>query len=39
MKHAEGNAWWIVEGTGQLKKEPFYNGLHFHRVIEGFMIH
>jgi peptidyl-prolyl cis-trans isomerase A (cyclophilin A) len=35
---ATGEKEWQDPGTRQLKKEPFYDGLGFHRVISGFMI-
>ena len=35
---AEGTKEWKDPAKGQKKKAPFYNGLIFHRVIEGFMI-
>ena len=35
---AEGTKEWADPATGQKKKEPFYNGVIFHRVINGFMI-
>jgi peptidyl-prolyl cis-trans isomerase A (cyclophilin A) len=35
---AEGTKEWQDPVTGQKKKEPFYNGVVFHRVINGFMI-
>lgn len=35
---AEGTKEWTDPATGELKKEPFYNGLTFMRIIPGFMI-
>jgi peptidyl-prolyl cis-trans isomerase A (cyclophilin A) len=35
---AEGTKEWQDPVTGQKKKEPFFNGVVFHRVISGFMI-
>jgi len=35
---AEGTKEWTDPETGQKKSEPFYDGVVFHRVIEGFMI-
>jgi peptidyl-prolyl cis-trans isomerase A (cyclophilin A) len=35
---AEGTQEWTDPATGQKKKEPFYDGVIFHRVINGFMI-
>ena len=35
---AEGTKEWQDPVTGQKKKDPFYNGVVFHRVINGFMI-
>ncbi len=35
---AEGGREWADPQTGQARKDPFYNGLGFHRVIAGFMI-
>jgi peptidyl-prolyl cis-trans isomerase A (cyclophilin A) len=35
---AEGTTEWRDPVTGERKKEPFYNGVIFHRVINGFMI-
>jgi peptidyl-prolyl cis-trans isomerase A (cyclophilin A) len=35
---AEGTKEWKDPRTGQKVKKPFYNGLIFHRVINGFMI-
>lgn len=37
IRLAEGSCYWIDSTTGQVKKEPYYNGLIFHRVIDGFM--
>ncbi len=34
---AEGSRPWIDPATGAIRREPFYDGLTFHRVIEGFM--
>ncbi len=35
---AEGTQAWLDKTTDQVRREPFYNGVTFHRVIEGFMI-
>jgi peptidyl-prolyl cis-trans isomerase A (cyclophilin A) len=35
---AEGTKEWKDPATGEQKREPFYNGVIFHRVINGFMI-
>jgi peptidyl-prolyl cis-trans isomerase A (cyclophilin A) len=35
---AEGTKAWTDPKTGQLVKRPYYNGLIFHRIIDGFMI-
>ncbi len=35
---AEGTKEWTDPVTGAKKKEPFYNGVVFHRIIDGFMI-
>ena len=35
---AEGTKEWTDPKSGQKVKRPYYNGLVFHRVIEGFMI-
>jgi peptidyl-prolyl cis-trans isomerase A (cyclophilin A) len=35
---AEGTKEWRDPSTGERKKAPFYDGVVFHRVIEGFMI-
>jgi len=35
---AQGTKAWTDPKTGQLVKRPYYNGLIFHRVIDGFMI-
>lgn len=35
---AEGTKEWTNPKTGEKVKKPFYNGLIFHRVIDGFMI-
>jgi peptidyl-prolyl cis-trans isomerase A (cyclophilin A) len=35
---AEGTKEWTDPKTGQKVKRPYYDGLVFHRVIEGFMI-
>ena len=35
---AQGTKEWTDPKTGQKVKKPFYNGLIFHRVIDGFMI-
>ena len=35
---AEGTKEWTDPATRQKVKKPFYNGLIFHRVIEGFML-
>lgn len=34
----EGTRGWVDESTGALRKQPFYSGITFHRVITGFMI-
>jgi len=35
---AEGTKEWTDPKTGKKVKKPFYNGLGFHRIIDGFMI-
>ena len=35
---AEGTREWKDPATGERRKAPFYNGIIFHRVINGFMI-
>ena len=35
---AEGTKEWRDPSTGERKKAPFYDGVNFHRVINGFMI-
>ncbi|MFN3867332.1 MAG: peptidylprolyl isomerase [Demequina sp.] len=35
---ATGEKEWTNPETGEASHEPFYNGLVFHRIIEGFMI-
>lgn len=35
---AEGTKEWIHPGTREKKQSPFYDGVIFHRVIDGFMI-
>ncbi len=35
---AEGTKEWTDPKSGQKVKRPYYNGLVFHRVIDGFMI-
>jgi peptidyl-prolyl cis-trans isomerase A (cyclophilin A) len=35
---AEGSKEWKDPATGERKKGPFYDGVIFHRVIDGFMI-
>ena len=35
---AEGTKEWTHPGTGKKESKPFYDGLIFHRVINGFMI-
>jgi peptidyl-prolyl cis-trans isomerase A (cyclophilin A) len=35
---AEGTKEWTDPATGQKKRGPFYDGVIFHRVINGFMI-
>ena len=35
---AEGSKEWTNPKTGNPETKPFYDGLNFHRVIEGFMI-
>lgn len=34
----EGSRPWIDLPTGRLEQRPFYDGLTFHRIIDGFMI-
>lgn len=34
----EGTRGWVDTTTGLLRREPFYSGVTFHRVIPGFMI-
>lgn len=34
----EGTKEWTDPNTGEKQKKPFYDGLGFHRIIEGFMI-
>ena len=35
---AEGSKEWTDPSTGEKKKQPYYDGVIFHRVINGFMI-
>jgi len=35
---AEGSKEWRAPATGERRKAPFYDGVIFHRVINGFMI-
>jgi peptidyl-prolyl cis-trans isomerase A (cyclophilin A) len=35
---ATGSRPWVDPGTGKVQAHPFYDGLLFHRVIDGFMI-
>ena len=35
---ASGEKEWTDPKTGQKQKKPYYNGLIFHRIIDGFMI-
>jgi len=35
---AEGSQHWIDPETGGIRTDPFYDGLIFHRVMDGFMI-
>ena len=35
---AEGTKEWKHPGTGERKTAPYYDGIIFHRIIEGFMI-
>jgi len=35
---AEGSREWTDPKTGEKKKEPFYDGIVFHRIIEGFVL-
>jgi peptidyl-prolyl cis-trans isomerase A (cyclophilin A) len=35
---AEGTREWTDPSTGEKKKQPYYDGVIFHRVINGFMI-
>ena len=35
---AEGTQAWMDDETGAVRTAPYYDGTHFHRVIEGFMI-
>jgi len=34
----EGSRGWVDTTTGTLRKDPFYSGITFHRVIPGFVI-
>jgi len=35
---AEGTTQWTNPLTGEAEQRPFYDGLQFHRVIDGFMV-
>ena len=35
---AEGSRAWLDVTTGVVRREPYYDGITFHRVIEGFVI-
>ncbi|NWK56521.1 peptidylprolyl isomerase [Verrucomicrobiaceae bacterium N1E253] len=35
IRLAEGSSYWLDPSNGLLKKEPYYNGLKFHRVLQG----
>jgi peptidyl-prolyl cis-trans isomerase A (cyclophilin A) len=35
---AEGTKEWKHPGTGEVQSAPFYDGVTFHRIIEGFVI-
>jgi peptidyl-prolyl cis-trans isomerase A (cyclophilin A) len=35
---AEGTIEWTHPGTGKKQKAPFYDGIIFHRIIDGFVI-
>jgi len=35
---AEGTRQWQDPKTGQPRQEPFYDGIGFHRILDGFMI-
>ena len=35
---AEGTKEWVDPSTGERKKSPYYDGVIFHRIIDGFMI-
>ena len=35
---AEGSQHWVDPQTGSIRSDPLYDGLLFHRVIDGFMI-
>ncbi|WFB37767.1 peptidylprolyl isomerase [Kiritimatiellota bacterium B12222] len=37
IRLAEGSAAWLDMDTGVLRRDPFYDGIIFHRVISGFM--
>lgn len=37
IRLAEGSAPWVDFSTGRVRQEPYYNGVTFHRVINGFM--
>ena len=35
---ANGTTEWTDSNTGQKQKKPYYDGIIFHRIIDGFMI-
>ena len=35
---AEGTQPWIDYTTGEVRQQPFYDGIVFHRVVEGFVV-
>src|SRR6187401_157159 len=35
---ANGTVEWTDPSTGQKQKKPYYDGIIFHRIIDGFMI-